>query len=97
MPFAFTIMWSPQGISKRDKRGAALLLGWRNLGRSSLDSSRGEAMKESEFRDTKTMTKGELTDPDYRLRQLQKQDKQYLKGRVRNKVVSCSRCHHCRR
>jgi hypothetical protein len=41
------------------------------------------------FRDPKTMSQEELTDPDYRLKSLQKE----YGG---NFNISCSRCHHCK-
>ena len=45
---------------------------------------------EPKFRDASTLTHEQLTDPDYRLKQLQKDANKY------NLNVTCSRCHHCR-
>jgi hypothetical protein len=41
------------------------------------------------FRDKKIMTKEELSDPDYRLKKLQKE----YGGKY---IIGCSKCHHCR-
>jgi len=41
------------------------------------------------FRDPSTMTIEQLTDPDYRLKQLEK-----LNGGKLS--ITCSKCHHCR-
>ena len=41
------------------------------------------------FRDLATMTHEQLTDPDYRLKQLAK-----LSGG--KFTITCSKCHHCR-
>ena len=41
------------------------------------------------FRDPKTLTQEQLTDPDYRLKSLQ--------GEFAGKFsITCSKCHHCR-
>jgi len=60
------------------------------------------------FRDPKTMTEAELTDPDYRLKQIAelmvdeitKRVKRKLteeeKQAIRRKGVQCTKCHHCR-
>lgn len=45
--------------------------------------------KEPKFRDKKTLTKEQLIDPDYRLKFLQKEFNL-------DKVIGCSKCHHCR-
>lgn len=44
---------------------------------------------EPKFRSPEEMTTEELTDPDYRLKQILKQNGQH--------PLSCSKCHHCRR
>ena len=44
------------------------------------------------FRDPATMTEAELTDPDYRLKQLMEQ----FGGNKEGKPAICSKCHHCR-
>lgn len=44
------------------------------------------------FRDPATMTEEELTDPDYRLKQLAKKA-----GMKESDILICSKCHHCRR
>ena len=44
---------------------------------------------EPKFRDPNTLTEEQLTDPDYRLKQLAK-----LNGD--DKIITCSKCHHCR-
>lgn len=41
------------------------------------------------FRNPDDMTEEELTDPDYRLKQLMKQNGAH--------PAVCSKCHHCRR
>jgi len=43
------------------------------------------------FRDPTAMTEKELTDPDYRMKQLARQA-----GRDLSEVLVCSKCHHCR-
>ena len=48
-----------------------------------------KVLAEPKFRDPTTMTIEELTDPDYRLKQLVK-----LNGGKPGAI--CSRCHHCR-
>lgn len=40
------------------------------------------------FRNPEEMTIEELTDPDYRLKQLMKENGAY--------PLTCSKCHHCR-
>jgi hypothetical protein len=45
--------------------------------------------KKPEFKDKKTLTKEQLTDPDYRLKFLQN-----MYGGMNS--ISCSKCHHCR-
>lgn len=41
------------------------------------------------FRDPSTMTVEELTDPDYRMKQL-------MRGSKDGQPAICSKCHHCR-
>lgn len=41
------------------------------------------------FRNPSDMTVEQLTDPDYRLKQLEKLNKGKLS-------ITCSKCHHCR-
>jgi aerobic-type carbon monoxide dehydrogenase small subunit (CoxS/CutS family) len=48
-----------------------------------------DLIKIPQFRDRKLMTNEELTDPDYRLKILQKQ----YGGKY---IIGCSKCHHCR-
>ena len=43
------------------------------------------------FRDPATMTEAELTDPDYRLKQLAQEA-----GVKEGDILICSKCHHCR-
>lgn len=45
---------------------------------------------ESRFRDSSTLTPEQLTDPDYRLKELEKIAGEY------NLNTTCSKCHHCR-
>lgn len=45
--------------------------------------------KQANFISKEKLTKEQLTDPDFRLKQLQKK----YGG---EKVIGCSRCHHCR-
>jgi len=45
---------------------------------------------ESMFRDPSTLTYEQLTDPDYRLKELEKVDGKYKFN------IACSKCHHCR-
>ena len=42
-----------------------------------------------QFRDPKELSQEQLTDPDYRLKQLEKINEGKLS-------ITCSRCHHCR-
>lgn len=42
------------------------------------------------FRDESELTEEQLTDPDFRLKQLVKLNKGKLS-------ITCSKCHHCRR
>lgn len=51
----------------------------------------GKEKIEPKFRNPKTMTEEELTDPDYALKQLAKQY-----GLNPDEVIVCSKCHHCR-
>jgi hypothetical protein len=44
------------------------------------------------FREPSTMTEEELTDPDYRLKQVMKQ----FGGNKKGQPSVCSKCHHCR-
>jgi len=44
---------------------------------------------EPEFLNPEDLTAEQLTDPDYRLKQLMKQDGGH--------PLTCSKCHHCRR
>jgi len=44
---------------------------------------------ETKFRDSATLTEEQLTDPDYRLKQLAK----HSGGKI---SITCSKCHHCR-
>lgn len=44
---------------------------------------------EPKFRNPDDMSEAELTDPDYRLKQLMKQNGTHS--------MTCSKCHHCRR
>ena len=46
-------------------------------------------IEEPKFIDSEKLTTEQLTDPDYRLKQLMKQNG--------NHPAICSRCHHCRR
>lgn len=48
---------------------------------------------EPKFRDPSTLPPEALTDPDYRLKQLQKVAEQMGFGIT---DFACSRCHHCR-
>ena len=41
------------------------------------------------FRDPKELSHEQLTDPDYRLKQLEKLNRGKLS-------ITCSKCHHCR-
>ena len=43
------------------------------------------------FRDTDEFTKEQLADPDYRLKQLAKQQ-----GLDPSSMLVCTKCHHCR-
>lgn len=43
----------------------------------------------SEFRDPSELSPEQLTDPDYRLKQLGK----FNRGKF---SITCSKCHHCR-
>lgn len=43
---------------------------------------------EPKFRNPDEMTEEELTDPDYWLKRLMKQNRDY--------PMTCSKCHHCR-
>ena len=45
-----------------------------------------------QFRDPATMTEEELTDPDFRQRQILKDA-----GLNEEEVLTCTQCHHCRR
>ena len=45
--------------------------------------------KEAKFIPKEKLTKEQLSDPDYRLKQLQKQV-------GKDKIIGCSKCHHCR-
>ena len=47
---------------------------------------------EPSFRDPATMTEEELTDPDYALKKL---TRDFANGNI--DILTCSRCHHCRR
>lgn len=42
------------------------------------------------FRDISELTHEQLTDPDYRLKEVQKLAGEY------NFDITCSKCHHCR-
>ena len=42
------------------------------------------------FRKVSELTNEELTDPDFRLKQIEKLNKDKLQ-------ITCSKCHHCRR
>ena len=42
-----------------------------------------------EFRDPSELSPEQLTDPDYRLKQLEKLNRGKLS-------ITCSKCHHCR-
>ena len=44
------------------------------------------------FRDAATMTEGELTDPDYRMKLLMRN----FGGGKESSPAICSKCHHCR-
>ena len=43
------------------------------------------------FRDTATMAEAELSDPDFRRKQLAKEA-----GLNEEEALTCTRCHHCR-
>ena len=47
-----------------------------------------ETKEKPKFRDPKTMTVEELTDPDYALKQLMRMNGAH--------PITCSKCHHCR-
>ena len=47
-------------------------------------------MKKPKFRDPKTLTKEQLTDPDYAKKVLQRKAKKV------DLKMTCSMCHHCR-
>lgn len=47
---------------------------------------------EPKFRDVSELTEEQLTDPDYRLKQLAKEA-----GMSEKEMLVCSKCHHCRR
>ncbi len=46
---------------------------------------------EPKFRNISELTKEQLTDPDYRLKQIAKEA-----GIPESQVLNCSKCHHCR-
>lgn len=46
-------------------------------------------LKKPKFRKVSELTNEELTDPDFRLKQLEKLNKDKLQ-------ITCSKCHHCR-
>lgn len=49
-----------------------------------------EDIVQPKFRDKSELTEEQLSDPDYRLKQLKKQSG----GKI---SITCSKCHHCRR
>ena len=50
----------------------------------------GESVKdEPKFRSEEELTEAQLTDPDYRMKQLQQEAGSKIE-------ISCSKCHHCR-
>lgn len=55
---------------------------------NTLTEEQKKLINKPRFRNPKTMTVEQLTDPDYRLKQL-------MKGNGAH-PVSCSKCHHCR-
>lgn len=46
---------------------------------------------EPKFRDPSELTEEQLTDPDYRLKQLAREA-----GIPESQMLICSKCHHCR-
>lgn len=68
----------------------------RNAGNKKLTEEGGNAMEKvkgsrrPKFRKVSELTNEELTDPDFRLKQLEKLNKDKLQ-------ITCSKCHHCRR
>jgi len=50
-----------------------------------------EIVKEPKFRDVDELTYEQLTDPDYRLKQVAKDA-----GIDESQILICSKCHHCR-
>ena len=47
-------------------------------------------LRRPKFRKVSELTNDELTDPDFRIKQLEKLNKVRL-------PITCSKCHHCRR
>lgn len=67
-----------------------------NAGNKKLTGEGGNTMEKvkdlrrPKFRKASELTNEELTDPDFRLKQLEKLNKGKLS-------ITCSKCHHCRR
>lgn len=49
-------------------------------------------IEEPKFIDSKKLTTEQLTDPDYRLKQVAREA-----GMKETDMLVCSKCHHCRR
>ena len=76
----------------------APVITWRkthNAGNKKLTEEGGDTMEKvkdsrrPKFRKVSELTNEELTDPDFRIKQLEKLNKGKLS-------ITCSKCHHCR-
>ena len=52
---------------------------------------KGKQSIEPKFRDPSELTEEQLTDPDYRLKQLAREA-----NLGEEQIMQCSKCHHCR-
>lgn len=53
-----------------------------------IERTEDKVVAEPKFRDPSTLTAEQLTDPDYRLKQVMKENG--------GRSLTCSKCHHCR-
>ncbi len=67
---------------------------WEKINRDSLIKRLYESRQvKPKFRDPSTLSPEQLTDPDYRLKQIQKLNEELGGNKFK---ITCSRCHHCR-
>lgn len=55
------------------------------------EKTEDKVVVEPRFRDASELTEAQLSDPDYRLKQIAREA-----GIPENKILICSKCHHCR-